>query len=186
MKGRTPWEDQSVVSKKAKEARRRAQPKSIPSGEVTRTVYYGKFTVLLDLLLISTFIGSASATQNSILPEVGMTLASFGYLFAAPIIHSYYGEFGSGFKSFLFRLGAPVLGGVGGFTFGRATGDNFLVPFILGATGVVAGAAGASLIDALFLARTTRTTQKARSLAAIPSLSITPGGTFTFGLAGQF
>ena len=187
---RTSWEDDSALGKKRREARKRRQPKSVPSGEVTRTVHYGTITVLGDLLFILTFIGSASSAQHSIWPVIGTTLAPLGYLVVAPIIHTYYGEFGSAFKSFAFRLGFPVLGGIGGFVLGlrsfRAGDGNFLAPLISGATGVVSGVASASLIDVIFLAKTTKSANNARSFAAIPSLSISPRGTFTFGLAGHF
>ena len=184
---KTPWEDDSVLRKKRNKTKKRRQPKSTPSGKYSRTIHYGGGIILADLLVVLTLVGSTSASQNPAVAMVGSSFAPLGYLLAAPIIHAYYGEPGSAMGSLLTRLAFPVFGAVGGFLLGMpAIGTNLLAPLQLGAVGFAGGVVSAVFIDAVFLAETTQTTYETRSLATIPSLSITPGGTFTFGLAGHF
>lgn len=179
---KTPREDDSALPKGA-------QPKSIPSGEFTKTVQYGHITALVDLLSFSIF-GAVTAFHHDD-PNIPAGIAVCGYLFGAPMTHAYYGEWRSAMISTASHLVLPVLGGYLGGALGASVNssapfavfDNMAKGTLLG---IFSGVATASIIDAVFLAKTTITTNEAPSLSAIPSLSVTPRGTLTFGLAGHF
>jgi len=183
---KTPREDDSSLRKKTSKVRTGSQAMSIPSGEFTKTINYGKTTALMDLLFMSTFVGAIVADQNSVVVSAA-GIAYWRYFFAAPITHTYFGELGSALISIATRWGLPVLGGFVGFTLSPPDSDTYILDMGEGfMLGTLSGVATAAVIDALFLAETTITINEGPSLSAIPSLSVTPKGTFTFGLAGHF
>jgi hypothetical protein len=185
---KAPRKDDSSLRKKTSKVRTGSQAMSVPSGEFTKTINYGKTTALMDLLFMSTFVGAIVADQNSVVVSAA-SIAYWGYFFAAPITHTYYGELGSALISIATRWGLPVLGGFAGFTLSPPDSDSDSNILDMGQgfmLGTLSGVATAAVIDALFLAETTITINEGPSLSAIPSLSVTSKGTFTFGLAGHF
>jgi hypothetical protein len=106
------------------------------------------------------------------------------YLLTAPVIHLVNGSFNKGAASFVLRLMMPLGGAIVGTMLcgGEVSSDRDCTTAIT--LGAVGGAAGAILLDTVFLAKK-EVPAGAASLRLYPLVATTPQGG-TFGLGGAW
>jgi hypothetical protein len=148
--------------------------------------WYGTPIIVVDSLAMGT---SVLALRNSFKDKsAGMwALGSVSLVFSGPIVHLSRGEGGNAAISLGLRLGMPVIGAFLGSAHYKANclecpGGEELESVVVG---VMIGAAAASLIDIVLVARTRSTRKRAATTAWAPQLGI-GDSQVTAGVAGWF
>lgn len=145
-----------------------------------RSDSYGYQTATVDLL---------SATLALASPKLGAPagISAFGsYLVLAPLVHAIHGRGTASAFDLGMRLVAASAGASLGYAVGCGIGEcNFhtrgVMDGVIGASvGLGVGAIGASVVDAIWLARKPR-----KEATLVPSFSVV-GASTTWGLAGSF
>jgi hypothetical protein len=149
-------------------------------------------TMASDLTAISLLALSSGIENKHKNASTLAALAGVGfYVFGAPLVHAANGQVGKGFGSLGLRVGAPVVGVLGGLATGAAAcpderpgeANTHICPIGHAALGFLLGSVTAMLVDASVLAKKEVLARPAVSFA--PFVVPTSGGS-SFGLAGSF
>jgi hypothetical protein len=147
----------------------------------------------ISLLALSSGIENKHENASTLAAVVGVGFYALG----APLVHAANGQVGKGFGSLGLRLGAPLVGVLGGLATGAAScpgeprpdelpggsGSSNLCPVAHAALGFLLGSVTAIVVDASVLAKKEVLARPAVSFA--PFVVPTSGGS-SLGLAGSF
>jgi hypothetical protein len=169
-----------------------AKPKPLAPSAPPQIVGYGWQTMASDLTAISLLaLSSGIQDEHQNASTLALSAGLGFYVLGAPLVHAANGQTGKGVGSLGLRVGAPLVGLLGGLATGAAfcpgerPGSNsaHICPIAHGALGFLLGSVAAILVDASVLAK--------KEVSARPSVSFAPfvvptSGGSSFGLAGAF
>ena len=143
----------------------------------TTTVTYRGSTALVDLVAVVSVLASLNSSSGA-----PFLLSSLVYVAGVPLVHLTHDNPGVALGSLVLRIVLPI----GGALISLMSSSGWWEAVVFAFGGALTGMLIPPIIDTAFLAKKTIRRTKPRFLSAMPSLSVTPKGTFTFGLTGHF
>jgi hypothetical protein len=142
-----------------------------------------------DEIVLADLVG-AGLTIRFLTDDKGAgSILRFSYPIASPVVHLSHGNFGRALASLGLHLFLPYAGAYLGYSLEKASCEEgeFLCGLAGAFLGGLFGLVAATTIDAGYLARPgdqDRRDAIRRSSGILPSVTVTPNGTFAFGLSG--